>query len=115
MYMVNTLLVLAGGEGTRLKEITGNTSKPLVKISGQPIITGIINKLLKELFIEKVYLLIQRKHLNQYVDYIKDQKEYINAEIELFIEEEKLGTGGAIKNFLKKITFFGSTLPTLIQ
>ena len=47
--MVSTLLVLAGGDGTRLKAVTGNISKPLIKIGGTQVITRVLNKLVIEL------------------------------------------------------------------
>ena len=36
-------VILAGGKGTRLKEETEITPKPMVKIGNQPIIEHIIN------------------------------------------------------------------------
>ena len=53
--MVNTLLVLAGGDGTRLRAVTGNISKPLIKIGGTEVITKILNKLVTELKISTVH------------------------------------------------------------
>ena len=61
--MVNTLLVLAGGDGTRLRSVTGKISKPLIKIGGTEVITKILNKLVIELEISTVHLLIQKNTL----------------------------------------------------
>lgn len=40
-------IILAGGEGTRLRPLTLSTPKPLVKISGKPIISYLIEPLSK--------------------------------------------------------------------
>ena len=36
-------VILAGGRGTRLSELTNKIPKPMVKINGKPIIVHIIN------------------------------------------------------------------------
>ena len=97
--MVKSLLILAGGNGTRLKEITGAVSKPLVKVGREAVITIVINKMIRELSISKIYLLIQEKHLDQYNHYLNTLPKY-KKNIELVAETTKLGTGGAIKAFL---------------
>jgi glucose-1-phosphate cytidylyltransferase len=37
------VVILAGGLGTRLSELTGDIPKPMVDIGGQPIIWHIMN------------------------------------------------------------------------
>lgn len=118
MVDINTLLVLAGGEGTRLKEVTGNISKPLVKIAGTHVITFILKKLALELSVSNINLLIQKKHEDQYTKYLKNESKVKDLNINLFIEDKKLGTGGAIKNFLKNndlIHFYVTNADTLIK
>ena len=41
----NTALILAGGQGTRLKPYTSVFPKPLVPVDGKPILEIIIQKL----------------------------------------------------------------------
>lgn len=115
--MVEHLLILAGGDGTRLKEVTGTLSKPLVNMGEERVITKVIKRLVKELRIKYVYLLIQKKHYTQYIEYLKTD-EIKGYPIELIVEEKKLGTGGAIKNFLnsyKVNEFYVSNADTLIK
>ena len=38
-------VILAAGEGTRLRPITSSKPKPMIKISGKPILEHIINSL----------------------------------------------------------------------
>ena len=44
---IQQAVILAGGTGSRLKEITKNTPKPLVKFNNKPFITYIIEELEK--------------------------------------------------------------------
>ena len=73
--------------------------KPLVKVGREAVITIVINKMIRELSISKIYLLIQEKHLDQYNHYLNTLPKY-KKNIELVAETTKLGTGGAIKAFL---------------
>lgn len=41
--MINTLLILAGGKGTRFLELTRDIPKPMIKANGIPLIERIIN------------------------------------------------------------------------
>ena len=51
-----SLVILAGGRGTRLKKISKGVPKPLIKISGRPFIENIINHYSKYNF-SKIYIL----------------------------------------------------------
>jgi NDP-sugar pyrophosphorylase family protein len=115
--MVNSILILAGGDGTRLQSITGGISKPLIKIGNEEVITTIIKKLVNELNIDNIYLLIQKKHADQYEEYLS-RLTNIQYNIELVVEDTKLGTGGAIKSFLnnnKIDSFYVSNADTIIH
>ncbi|WP_022819033.1 CTP--phosphocholine cytidylyltransferase [Fusobacterium russii] len=67
-------IILSAGMGTRLKPLTDNTPKPLIKVNGKPIIETsieyLINKGIKEIIIvvgykkEKFYYLV-KKYLNE--------------------------------------------------
>ena len=39
------LFLLVGGKGTRLKDVTGNTPKPLIDIHGKPFLSRVIESL----------------------------------------------------------------------
>ena len=49
------VIILCGGKGTRLKPLTINTPKPMIKIKGKPILYYIINQLKKNNF-NKFYI-----------------------------------------------------------
>ena len=40
--IIKTAVVLAGGEGSRLRPLTNNIPKPMIKILGKPILQWII-------------------------------------------------------------------------
>ena len=85
-------LILAAGRGERLKPITNNTPKCLVKIKGVPLLETILKKIektdIKEIFINTHYL--EEKVFDFFMKYKGKLK--VN-----FLEEKKLkGTGGTL-------------------
>ena len=56
MFNYLDLVILAGGKGSRLKEITKNTPKPLIKINGIPFLQYLINHYSKYNF-RNIYIL----------------------------------------------------------
>ncbi len=87
-------LILAGGKGTRLQEITKNLiPKPMAIIDGKPIleraIEGLKNYGVKDIFISVGFLNEQIR------DYFGDGKNF-GVNIKYIIENEPLGSGGAL-------------------
>jgi len=90
MYAV----ILAGGFGTRLKRVlNGNTPKPLVPIKGRPFLEFVINNLKQMGFRRFVFCLYYLAEKIQ--DYFGNGADY-GIKIEYSIEEQPLGTGGAV-------------------
>ncbi len=88
-------IILAGGLGTRLRPLTENTPKPLLPISGVPIIEHAI-KNFRQHDIEDIVLSIG--YLAEKIrDYFGDGSRW-SVNISYAIEDKPLGTGGAIKN-----------------
>jgi dTDP-glucose pyrophosphorylase len=86
-------IIMAGGEGRRLRPLTEHTPKPLLKIGGKPIIEHCIDRL-KLYGVKNIYISV--KYLGQQlVDYLGDgaSKE---LNIRYIWEEEPLGTIGAL-------------------
>ncbi|MBI5641292.1 MAG: phosphotransferase [Nitrospirae bacterium] len=86
--------ILAAGHGERLRPITSHIPKPLLPVLGVPVIEKIIEKVImtpvKKIGINMHYKweMIQKwANESQYAD-----------KIDLFIENQILGTGGALKN-----------------
>lgn len=92
--MVKLAMILAAGFGTRLKPLTDNLPKAMVKHRGSPMILNVIRKLSSE-GINKFIINTHHHH-----EKIKElfNKESLNLNITLLTEKEILGTGGALKN-----------------
>ncbi len=84
-------LLLAGGFGTRLGAITRHTPKPLMKIGGVNFIDYVVDTLPKDS--DNIYIATHYKN-NKFIEYANNKNN-----ITIIKENEKLGTGGAIKNF----------------
>lgn len=86
------LLIMAGGFGKRMGELTRDTPKPMLKISGKPMIEHLVEKAaienFKSIFISTHYL--GRKIIN----FLGDGREY-GVQINYINETVPLGTGGS--------------------
>jgi dTDP-glucose pyrophosphorylase len=89
----NWAVVMAGGKGLRLRPLTENIPKPMVRVAGRPILERIILHLVSY-GIRRIFLSVN--HLAQVIeDYFEDGSKY-GAKIEYLREDEPLGSGGAI-------------------
>lgn len=100
--MAKNIAILAGGDGTRLKKITGPIPKPLVHFKGRPFLSTKITELKKNFHPDIFFLMIQKKQQEYYEEYLTNSNILNDCDVQLVIEEEKLGTGGAIKNMFEK-------------
>ena len=91
-------LIMAGGAGTRLKPITLDTPKPLISIGGEPIIFRIIKQIVNS-GIQDINISVHY----QYEKIIKEvgDGEQFSASINYIIEEEPMGTLGAVSKLDK--------------
>nr|WP_256471388.1 nucleotidyltransferase family protein [Solitalea agri] len=88
-----TALIMAGGEGVRLRPLTENTPKPMLKVGDKPIIEYNIDRL-KLFGIRNIFISI--KYLGeQLIDYFGDGSQK-GINIQYIKEDEPLGTIGAI-------------------
>lgn len=86
-------IILAGGLGTRLGEIVKDRPKPMVEINGQPFLVYLLDSLAVS-GVKKVIMAVGYKGeviINYFGFSFKGMK------IEYSIEENPLGTGGALK------------------
>lgn len=91
-------IVLAGGLGTRLRGVISDIPKPMADLNGRPFLSYILDYLDKY-GIGRVILSTGYKH-----EIIEDffGAKYKSMELVYQVENEPLGTGGAIKAALKK-------------
>ena len=97
---VEQAIILAGGLGTRLKETVPDIPKCIAPVSGRPFLFYVINYLRSQ-GIEKFIFSVGYKH-EIITGYLNDYFSTLNYSI--VTEKEPLGTGGAIKLALKKVT-----------
>lgn len=92
-------IILAGGFGSRLGNLTKNIPKPMLKINNLPILELLIKRVIETKIIKKVYISTFYKS-NIINDYFK-LKDY---PVKIIKDRKPLGTGGAIKNSLRYCT-----------
>lgn len=92
--MLDTAIILAGGEGARLRPLTEKTPKPLLPIKNKPILQHIIENLKKH-NITNIILSLGYK-ARQIQDYFQDGKRF-GLTISYCLENGPLGTGGAVQ------------------
>ena len=87
------VLIMAGGEGQRLRPLTETIPKPLLKVGSKPIIEHGIDRLIT-FGVNNFHISI--KYLGaQLIDFFGDGS-YKNVNISYVREEQKLGTAGAL-------------------
>jgi D-glycero-D-manno-heptose 1,7-bisphosphate phosphatase len=95
------LVILAGGFGSRLGEITKATPKPMLKFKKYTFIDYLLMQISKYSF-NKIYIIAGYKGIKIYKKY---NKKKINlTKIEVLIEKKPRGTGGALLLVKKKIS-----------
>lgn len=97
--MIKEAIVLAGGFGTRLKEVVEDVPKPMAPIQDMPFLHYLM-LYLKDQGIEHIVLSVGYKY-----EIIQSffGNEYQGIAISYAIEKEALGTGGGIWNAMKEI------------
>ena len=92
-YKSTSVLIMAGGLGSRLNELTKNNPKPLMLVNGKPILEHIILSLKSQGFSD---FHISINYLAKKIkSYFKDGSSF-GVNIHYLEEKEPLGTGGSI-------------------
>ena len=96
------IVILAGGLGTRLNELTKSTPKSLILINEIPFVIHQL-MLLKKSGFSKIHFCLG--HLGEKIEHeIKNHNIFKNMNITFSYDgENQLGTGGAIKNIIDKL------------
>lgn len=89
----NMVVIMAGGEGRRLRPLTDNTPKPMLKVGGKPLLETIVSRFVAQGFPN---LFITINYLgDRIVDHFGDGSRW-DANIRYVREEKFLGTAGAL-------------------
>src|SRR5712692_4974483 len=94
--MIRQAVILCGGLGTRLGALTAQTPKPLLPVDGNPFLDVLLFELGRH-GVTRV-LLLAGFAAQQVLDYAAatPMKARFRLEIEVSIEPERAGTGGAV-------------------
>jgi len=103
-------MIFAAGKGTRLKPLTDNTPKALIKVNGTPMIELVIKKLIS---IGVREIIINVHHFaNQIINFLNTNNNF-GIKIEISDESDKLlDTGGGLK---KASWFFDTNEPFILH
>ena len=91
--MISTAIILAGGLGTRLRSVVSDLPKCMAPVASHPFLKYVMDELLKQ-GITHFILSVGYKR-ESIIDFL--QNNYPDVNILFVIENEPLGTGGAIK------------------
>ncbi|MBI5643609.1 MAG: nucleotidyltransferase family protein [Deltaproteobacteria bacterium] len=93
-------IVLAGGFGTRLSSVVKDVPKPMAEVAGAPFLAYLMDYLNTQK-VGKAVLSVGYKH-----EVIEDYfgRRFKGVAIEYAVEDTALGTGGAIRRALEKIS-----------
>lgn len=90
-------IILAGGFGSRLQNVVKHVPKPMAEIDSRPFLFYLVSKLHKHKFKKIIFSVYYLKE--KIIDYFGNN--FFGIEIDYAIEDEPLGTGGAILNCFK--------------
>ena len=92
-------IILAGGRGTRLRDVVKDLPKPMASVNGRPFLNFILDRLSEEKY----------THIYLSIGYLADSiREYFGdnyLDLNLIYVEENypLGTGGAVKKSMSRV------------
>lgn len=103
----NTVVLMAGGLGTRLGELTADYPKPMLKVRGKPILEIVLQNL-KDHGFENFIIAVKFK-AEVIEDYFKDGSLF-GVKIKYVKEKERMGTCGALS-----LINFENDLPLIVM
>ncbi|MDQ1327633.1 MAG: hypothetical protein QG641_916 [Candidatus Poribacteria bacterium] len=89
----NTVIIMAGGMGIRLRPLTENTPKPMLKVGTKPILHTIIDNFRKHGFLK--FILCVNYKSDVILNYFGDGSAF-GIELEYVYEKDRMGTAGAL-------------------
>ncbi len=97
--MIREAVILAGGEGTRLRPVTYEIPKPLVPVQGRPILTWLVRWFARA-GVTRVRVIAPRKWETVFFDWQRTLSQTIGLEnpprVDIWVEPEAMGTMGAL-------------------
>ena len=96
----NPVILMVGGLGTRLRPLTNNCPKPLLKVGNKPILETIIENFIEDGFY-KFYFAVNYKS-DMIEEYFGDGNRF-GVEIKYIHEKKRMGTAGALSLLPEKL------------
>lgn len=94
-------ILLVGGQGTRLRPVTVNTPKPMVPTAGVPFLA---HQIARAAAAGVTHIVMATCYLAEVFEpYFGDGSDF-GVHLEYVVEDEPLGTGGAIRNAARLLT-----------
>ena len=93
-------VIMAGGEGTRLRPLTSNAPKPLLPLVNRPMMEHIVG-LLKDHGITEIVVTVAFL-ANQIRTYFGDGSEF-GVKMVYATEDQPLGTAGSVRNAMDQL------------
>jgi dTDP-glucose pyrophosphorylase len=97
----NKVILMVGGLGTRLRPLTDNIPKPMLKVGNKPILQTIIEKFAEYGYTNIVLCVNYKSHIIE--DYFGDGSEF-GVNIAYVLEKQRMGTAGALSLLKEKPT-----------
>ena len=97
----NPVVIMAGGEGKRLRPLTQDCPKPMLRVGGKPLLEIILEQCIDAGF-QHFYLSVNYLK-NQIQDHFGDGARW-HVRIDYLVETQPLGTGGALSLLPQKPT-----------
>lgn len=93
------VVILAGGEGTRLKPLSDAVPKPLIPIKGEPIISRLIDFFLRYDARGEFGVIVSRRHEEQFKKWKNafERTHIPRIRCSLFVEDKPMGTFGYLR------------------
>ncbi len=101
--MIRQCVILLGGLGTRLGDLTRSMPKPLLEVAGRPFVDILVGEALRRGFSN---ILLLAGHAAPVVErYVEERRSSLpdGVSLEMVVENEPLGTGGAVRNALPQL------------
>ena len=89
----NSVILMVGGLGSRLRPLTENTPKPMLKVGDKPILETIVGKFAEYGYVNIIMCVNYKSHIIK--DYFGDGSKF-GVNIEYILEEQRMGTAGAL-------------------
>ena len=93
-------VVLVGGQGTRLRPLTLTTPKPMLPTAGLPFLEHLLSRISQAGITHVILGTSYRAEI--FAEHFGDGSGF-GLEIEYVVEDEPLGTGGAIRNVYERL------------